>query len=1059
MAKLNIQALLQDESAGVRSVHPGLQATATLTPWQRQPLHALQAQIKDLNLAAFWPELPTTQISGQVKAQPPDADSAPATEQAWELQLALTNAVSGPWDLGKLPLSAIQLQANASAQLVDVTHLQAQVGAGTIQGSGRWQPGQTTSRAQWTVSALPLHELHSALAPALMSGTMQWQPTPDAATALALNLNSQPLPGPGHAKAHATPRLTIQTLKTQGVWNGSRLQLSELWLRAAGAEVRGQGQLTPSPLNVTAQLRVRAPGLDGDLQGTMAADQGSGQLNLQATDLTQLTPWLQAMPMLGDSVPTQWKLTGDARLTTRWHGGWARPGGPELQAQFSNTRTTLATDSRQPALQAQVTRLTLDGDLHSARISATTELTRGDLSAKLNLQAHTDMPEPGKGQLTLDQWGLHLQQAQAPQALTLRSPQAVTLNWDSDQWQVGPGEVLVQAQARSPANTPAPTQAPVRLNWQQVAMRQGVLISDGQVQQLALNWLDTAGDLLGNSGDRWLSDAGLAGDLVLNGRWQVSWPLKAPAQGQAAEPKLLLELQRQQGDLQIRNPGASDDPTGWVATGLQRAQVSVRTQGQALQANLKWDSRLAGQLEAQFQTQLQPLNGTWTLTPKAPLQGSLNARLPELSLWSPLVAPPGWRAQGRATLAAQTTGTLGQPNWNGELVASDLGLKSAVEGLEFGHGRLVARLSGEHIDITELMLEGPGGAKQGGTFSGTGRAQWTTGTNALPQQPRIALQAKASKLRLSARADRRLTLSGDLSASLENQLLTLKGDLAVDQALFILPDETAPTLGDDVILRQTQVATVEKGSRVKTDVLVNIALGDKLEVRGQGLKTRLGGKVSLVSNPANPALRVLGEVRTLDGSYRAYGQQLSISEGVIRFSGPYDDPSLSILAVRPASAFKDSDTQVVGVKITGSARAPLVRLYANPDMPDSEKLAWLVLGRKASGSGAEAAILQQAALALLSGNGGAMDASLSSRLGLDDISFRGSSTQADGTTQAAGVALGKRLSSRLYMAFETSLNTAVGTVSLFYDVSKRLTLRARAGEENAIDLIFTVQHD
>ena len=118
-----------------------------------------------------------------------------------------------------------------------------------------------------------------------------------------------------------------------------------------------------------------------------------------------------------------------------------------------------------------------------------------------------------------------------------------------------------------------------------------------------------------------------------------------------------------------------------------------------------------------------------------------------------------------------------------------------------------------------------------------------------------------------------------------------------------------------------------------------------------------------------------------------------------------------------------------------------------------------MLGRPASGTGAEAAILQQAALALLSGSGGAIDASLASRLGLDEIAFRGSSTQADGTTQAAGVALGKRLSNKLYVAYETSLNTAMGTVSLFYDVSRRLTLRARAGEENAIDLIFTIPHD
>jgi len=32
-------------------------------------------------------------------------------------------------------------------------------------------------------------------------------------------------------------------------------------------------------------------------------------------------------------------------------------------------------------------------------------------------------------------------------------------------------------------------------------------------------------------------------------------------------------------------------------------------------------------------------------------------------------------------------------------------------------------------------------------------------------------------------------------------------------------------------------------------------------------------------------------------------------------------------------------------------------------------------------------------------------------------------------------------------------------MSIFYDVSRRFTVRARAGEENALDLIFTLQFD
>eukprot|EP01036_Dinobryon_divergens_P036985 gene36985-biopygen29255 len=66
---------------------------------------------------------------------------------------------------------------------------------------------------------------------------------------------------------------------------------------------------------------------------------------------------------------------------------------------------------------------------------------------------------------------------------------------------------------------------------------------------------------------------------------------------------------------------------------------------------------------------------------------------------------------------------------------------------------------------------------------------------------------------------------------------------------------------------------------------------------------------------------------------------------------------------------------------------------------------------------------------------------------------------ADGTPAAAALTLGKRLSNKLYLSYESSLAGAMGTVSMFYDLSRRITVRARAGEENAIDLIFTTSFD
>ena len=103
-------------------------------------------------------------------------------------------------------------------------------------------------------------------------------------------------------------------------------------------------------------------------------------------------------------------------------------------------------------------------------------------------------------------------------------------------------------------------------------------------------------------------------------------------------------------------------------------------------------------------------------------------------------------------------------------------------------------------------------------------------------------------------------------------------------------------------------------------------------------------------------------------------------------------------------------------------------------------------------------MLQQAALALLGRNGGqSPTANAASRLGLDEIGFRGASTGEDAS--AAALTFGKRLSKDLYVTYERSLSGTLGTLYIFYDLSRRLTLRGQTGEKSAVDIIYTVKYD
>ena len=62
-------------------------------------------------------------------------------------------------------------------------------------------------------------------------------------------------------------------------------------------------------------------------------------------------------------------------------------------------------------------------------------------------------------------------------------------------------------------------------------------------------------------------------------------------------------------------------------------------------------------------------------------------------------------------------------------------------------------------------------------------------------------------------------------------------------------------------------------------------------------------------------------------------------------------------------------------------------------------------------------------------------------------------------SEGPSVTLGKRFSRNFYAAYERSLSGAMGTLFIFYDVSRRVTVRAEAGERTGLDLIFTFAFD
>ena len=977
-ATLELQA--DARPSGSTSAAAALQLRALISPWAALPLPSAELELREIDLAAFWPQAPRTRLQGRWRAYGTAADGA------WRLQGELRNLAAGPWQRG----------------------------------------------------ALPLHGLHAELVHAGGSWRLQ---------ALDAGL------------------IEGGKLQATGRWDGRQLQVERAELALATARAHASGTLDRRERRLDGRLELELPGASASLQ----SDHGGGKAGLVLADAQRLQRWLErdlarwlprpAHAALQAGSQRLAALQGQAGLTAGWSGplrldrlpqAWqAGLDIPALQLQLQPQ-----TGRASGPLQFRDWRIALEGRDGQVDLRLDGAASSGDWNADARLlaQATLDPDRPGRGA------ELVLQSAELRAVDALRTLSASIASGTRLRWQGGDALTLAASRAslQLARRKGQPAGPPAELAWEESRWAQGRLASRGRLGGLTLGWLD----LLLSSQERrdsLLEQAGLAGDMALQAEWELDLPMRA-ASPASAPARARLEIARSSGELELRLPDAGGGRP--QAIGLERASASLALDGGALSARLRWESRLAGRLDASLGTELAPPRqdrADWSWPLDAPLSGRLQASLPRLDVWSRL-APPGWRISGSLQADASLGGTRLRPEWQGRLQAGDLALRSQLDGLDFSGGELRATLDGEQIRLDSLKLRGAGG-EDGGELLGSGwlrwqRAETAAGQPPSPMLPVLALELQARQLRLLARADRRLTLSGKLAARTDGRLLDVSGRLRADQALFILPDEDRPTLGDDVVVRGSSQPVRAAGSAaLPLRLQLEFALGDDFQLRGQGLDTRLTGELRLDASPGQAVPQLVGQVRTVSGRYRAWGQALEIEEGLLNFNGPYDRPGLDILALRPLA------DQRVGVKIGGTALAPRVSLYSDPELPESEKLAWLVLGRPAGAAGAEAALLQQAALALLSGRGKASDGGLQRALGLDEISFRGETQKADGSSSAAALTLGKRLSRQLYLSYSRSVIGTTGTVAVLYDLTRQLTLRAKAGDDNALELVFTRQYD
>jgi translocation and assembly module TamB len=1030
-ARAELQVL--DPKSPAREL-PQATARARIAPFDEMPIPRGTADFRQLDLAMFWPAAPRTLLSGQVEV-------APAGTGTWRLQADVRNAAAGAWNARRLPLVSARGQGEWRGGTALVKALEAEVGGGSIAGSGGWE-GQGWS-FEGRVDGVDPSQVHGSLAPLPLTGPLKLKGAGQAVDFdLALQAGA-PRPRPPSQRsvagngdlAAAAGALELRSAQAQGRWAGDALSLKQVRVRTSDASLDGNLELQLAARAGSGRLQLRAPGLQAQAQGSVADTRGQGSADVEAGDLAQAQRWLARWPGVGGLLKG-FALRGQAQGQVAWQGGWRDPA---VQARVTGKGIAwqAPTTTNEAAPSPWVVRdalLQVNGRLRDAALELRAQAERGqrkvDVATQGRLAGVLGGPVSSwRGQVA--SLAVQMQDTSiTPGPWQLQLRRAVDWRAAAGNFELSAGEAVLRAPAL-PSGAPA---ADAVLAWSPVRRQGGQLSTSGRLAGLPMAWLELVGG-------QQLAGSALSGDMVFDAQWNAQL---------GSTVRVDASLVRVRGDVTVLAESV-DGAAARVSAGVRDARLTVSSQGEQLVLALLWDSERAGRAEGQIRTRLvRSGDGGWEWPAQAPLAGRVQAQLPRIGVWS-LLAPPGWRLRGSLSADIAIAGTRAQPELSGPLRADDLALRSVVEGIEMRNGRLRAQLAGQRLVVDEFLLRGSeeGGAS-GGTLLAYGEGTWT------PQGPLFTANAQLSQLRASVRSDRQLTVSGPVVARMERGGTTVTGDLTVDRARIQIPEETPPRLGDDVVVRNApgvpateeerklRPAASQAGGRTVT-LRIGFDLGRDFRVTGRGVDTRLAGAVQ-VQGVSQGMPQITGLIRTVGGTYEAYGQRMNIERGELRFTGPADNPALDVLAVRPIM------TPKVGVLVTGRAQLPHLELYSEAGLSDAETLSQVVLGRSSSGGGAETAVLQRAATALLAGRRGT-GKGLFANLGVDDLSVRPDSTS------GAVVRVGKRFADNFYAAYERSLSGATGTLFIFYDVSRRVTVRAEAGERTGLDLIFTFAFD
>ncbi|HEY7864631.1 MAG TPA: translocation/assembly module TamB domain-containing protein [Psychromonas sp.] len=292
-----------------------------------------------------------------------------------------------------------------------------------------------------------------------------------------------------------------------------------------------------------------------------------------------------------------------------------------------------------------------------------------------------------------------------------------------------------------------------------------------------------------------------------------------------------------------------------------------------------------------------------------------------------------------------------------------------------------------------------------------------------------------------------LLVSPNLELTFE-QTISLTGDIAVDQGQITvkeLPAGAVSTSKDIVV-----VDIKKKPNATDLPIIINLSvdLGRKLKIEALGLDTSITGDL-IIRKRLDKDLTIHGDLKLIDGSYRALGQQLVLQNSRIIFQGIPESPYISIEAIRDPN--KIEDDVIAGVRVTGTPDQLELVIFSEPSMSQQDALAYITRGKSISSSlnGQEDNQFTNLLINFGAGQTSEVMGDFGNKVGISDLSLTASG---EGDAQSVGVS--GRIAPNLEVSYGVGVFDSFTIFSIRYELFERFFIEASNGLNQAVDVYY-----